>query len=324
MYRFDVRLRLGVIAFFMLFAMTAHAAEPDARAKSRAYFVQGVAALEDTRPGDALALFERAYELYPHYSTLYNIGVCHRALGNHAFAANAFQRYLDEGGAHAPEAAKVRPLLAELDAKVGTITLSVSPPNAAVTIDGQPAHGRVVRVRPGEHEVAASAPGMQDTRVSVALRAGEKTAVALRPEPIPNAASPTREDVTPGRSSSTPAADCGEPPTRFNSTFFIATGVATTGLVMFGVGGLLAASEQRAYEGAASDDEADRHRTRGKNLALIADIGLGVALVGTVVAVIVAMRPMEAAPPPTPGGGRCRLTPKIGPERAVLDLAVSF
>src|SRR4051794_11481943 len=108
---------LAIIALVVSFATGASAGDPDARTKSRAFFVQGVAALEDTRPRDALTLFERAYELFPHYSTLYNMGICHRALAQHAEAANDFQRYLDEGGAAAAteESARVRTLLAEMD-----------------------------------------------------------------------------------------------------------------------------------------------------------------------------------------------------------------
>ncbi len=32
--------------------------------------------------GDALTAFEESYRLYPHHSTLFNLGMCHKALGS--------------------------------------------------------------------------------------------------------------------------------------------------------------------------------------------------------------------------------------------------
>src|SRR5687767_12530291 len=126
-----MRLARTLAVLSMMFAFASSSARADdetnARAQSRAFFVEGVRALDDARLRDALVAFTSAYELFPHYATLYNIGLCRRALGAYAMAANAFQRFLDEGGAAitAEERATVTSLLAEMDARTGTAVLRV-------------------------------------------------------------------------------------------------------------------------------------------------------------------------------------------------------
>lgn len=324
-----VSLRILAVVVVVLFTTFPAAAEPDARAKSRSLFVQGVSALEDTRPKDALVLFERAYELYPHYATLYNIGLCHRALGSDSDAANAFARYLDDGGGQVPaqDAVRVRSILAELDAKLAIVVISVTPAGTKVTVDGVPVAARTRRVDPGEHVVEGSAPGMQTARIVVTARAGERTAVALRLDPnrVENAepAQPAVVAPPPVIAEQRPAPPPPPRQSRLDTTFWVAAGASVAGFATFGIAGMLARSEHSAYEGAATDAQADRHEARGRNLAAIADVGLGVGVVSAIVAAIVAMRPVDD-PPRTTTPSRMRIAPRLGTERAGVDVAVSF
>jgi tetratricopeptide (TPR) repeat protein len=63
-------------------------------ALARAKFQEGLRAFEEGRYGDALANFEEAHTLSRRAAILYNIGVCHERLGQHAEAITAFEAYL--------------------------------------------------------------------------------------------------------------------------------------------------------------------------------------------------------------------------------------
>ncbi|HEX2673510.1 MAG TPA: tetratricopeptide repeat protein, partial [Polyangiaceae bacterium] len=76
-------------------------AEPaDARAEARSHFDQGVGLARRQAYAEALAEFERAYQIFPHFSVQYNIGQALVALGRPTEAIVALTRYLEEGGAN--------------------------------------------------------------------------------------------------------------------------------------------------------------------------------------------------------------------------------
>jgi tetratricopeptide (TPR) repeat protein len=79
---------------------------------SRAEKAYGVGRFEE-----ALADFERAYALLPLPGFLFNLGQCHRNLGNWEQAGRFYQEYLDRQP-RAANADKVRALLAQMKQKV--------------------------------------------------------------------------------------------------------------------------------------------------------------------------------------------------------------
>ena len=80
-----------------LFLCTRAAAQEDPQVtRARALFVEGTAHANEMRWGEALARFESAQKLHPHPGTVYNIGICQRALGRYAQARASFRRALDE------------------------------------------------------------------------------------------------------------------------------------------------------------------------------------------------------------------------------------
>jgi tetratricopeptide (TPR) repeat protein len=94
----------------------AAAAASDGEAEARVHFQKGMAAFELGKFQESLAEYERAYELAPLPGFLFNIGQCHRNLGNHAKAIFSFRLYLRKK----PEARNreaVETLISELEAK---------------------------------------------------------------------------------------------------------------------------------------------------------------------------------------------------------------
>jgi tetratricopeptide (TPR) repeat protein len=268
-------------AALLVFVHSVASAQPsdDPRGRSRALFVEGVEALNDTRVRDALVLFQRAYELYPHYKTLYNIGLCQRSLGNFVAAAEAFQRFLDDGGdaIAADEKARVGALLAEVEGRLSMVTVQTNPA-AVLTVDGRRASDPVVRLDPGEHVFEASAPGFVSRREAVTTRAGEKRTIDLAMVAVP--AKPPAPEAPPVDSS-----------LRNNIPFWIAAGLSATAAVTGIVCGAIALSDEHAYKDlATSDEEAARRRSRGQTLSVVADVSLLVALASGVTAVVIAAR----------------------------------
>ncbi|HOX44315.1 MAG TPA: tetratricopeptide repeat protein [Myxococcota bacterium] len=77
---------------------SARAAEPSAASKkeARKHFDDGERHFRLGRFADALAAYSRAYEVAPLPGFLFNIGQCHRMLGNHERAVFFYQGYLRE------------------------------------------------------------------------------------------------------------------------------------------------------------------------------------------------------------------------------------
>jgi len=90
-------------------------ATADPRADARRYFVEGLQAAEAERYEAALEAFQRAYDIHPHPSVLYNIGRAHLDLGRTEEALRYFQMFRIA----APEQASlVDPTVASLEAEL--------------------------------------------------------------------------------------------------------------------------------------------------------------------------------------------------------------
>src|SRR5689334_13461496 len=68
------------------------------------HFKSGVALFKEAKYKEALAEFERAYEIAPHPLVLYNIAGCHRELSNYGEAIRFYERFLEEGKGQVPPA----------------------------------------------------------------------------------------------------------------------------------------------------------------------------------------------------------------------------
>src|SRR5688572_10720139 len=91
------------------------AASPDSASVERAdtersakqEFDQGLALVHKERFREAIAEFETAYSLKPHYAVLYNISQCYLQLGELEPALKNLERYLAEGAASISEPLRV-------------------------------------------------------------------------------------------------------------------------------------------------------------------------------------------------------------------------
>jgi hypothetical protein len=106
---------LTISVVLLLFSSTSHALTPEA--KSRIHFQRGMSAFELGKFKKALSEYYEAYALTPLPGFLFNIGQCHRNLGNYHKAIFTFRLFLKK----VPETDKrdaVEALIRELEAKL--------------------------------------------------------------------------------------------------------------------------------------------------------------------------------------------------------------
>ena len=165
-------------------------------------FKRGVALFNDSKYAEALAEFQRAYEIAPHPLVLYNIASCHRQMSHYAEAVNYYRRLLAEGKGVVP-AARLSAAQSELDATlllIARVTVTVSPALDGTTLllDGAPLDTTTMPLilPPGEHRVTARTPGRPDAERTVRVASGDEVAVELVLTQPPLAREPPGE--TPG------------------------------------------------------------------------------------------------------------------------------
>jgi PEGA domain len=113
------------------------------REEATAAFKEGTRLVGETKWAKALASFERAQSLVPHAITLFNMGVCERALGRYTVARRTFTAALEE---HSSKRT-VLPQRLEQDAQaylqeianlVVHVQITVAPEGASLAVDGRP------------------------------------------------------------------------------------------------------------------------------------------------------------------------------------------
>ena len=185
-----------VLLLALLVPVTALAQKPDKQEQKEAdrHFKSGVALFKEAKYSEALAEFERAYEIAPHPLVLYNIAGCHRELSQYADAVKFYNRFLTEGKGKVP-AARLTTAQTELDgilARIARVTVTVAPSDGATIIVDGNTLGTLVEMPlmlpPGEHKLVARATGYKDVERTVRVASGDEltielTLVALPPEP---------------------------------------------------------------------------------------------------------------------------------------------
>ena len=149
------------------------------------HFKSAVELVHNHRVREALAEFQQAYTLSPHFAVLYDIGIAHAELGEPVQAVEALQQYLDQGGSKiaAKRRAEVSVKLDELQLQIGQLEVEVNHPDAVITVDGQeqgrsPWH-RPMRLVAGVHTISAALPGFLSTDAQVTIVGQQVTRVAL-------------------------------------------------------------------------------------------------------------------------------------------------
>lgn len=186
--------RVG-LALALVFSSTAARADGDAdRAVARGLAEEGARLLASGRVEAACTKLQESRRLVPLPETGMKLAECYERSGR---TASAWSVYLDvaaaERDAHRPQREMTaRARAAALEHKIGRLTVAVSDgagtPGIVVQRDGvavTPAQwGVSLPLDPGQHEIAAQAPGRYGWRTTIAVNAGETKLVTVPALPI--------------------------------------------------------------------------------------------------------------------------------------------
>jgi hypothetical protein len=335
----STRARWLSLPIALLITTTASAAFADVPISdaARQHFQAGVNLLQDpdgARYAEAYREFQTAYADSPSWKILSNIGITALKLERDGEAADAYTKYLAEGGTNidADERAQVERDLQTLRAGLVKVTVDSDPPGAMITDERVPNAGNTVvnrygpflaaaelGFRGGHHRMTASLSGYKDV-IWEFDTPNQGSAHNFKLEQVQAA------PVTgPGNPSQPPSAGAKRPvPTG------VFVGVAATGALAVGgvVVGVLAKGKHSDFDTAnsnihspADQDNAASLRKSGQNLNLVADCFFGGAVIAAgVTAVLFFTRPTheEAAK------GTWQLSPAVASNGGGLFLSGTF
>jgi hypothetical protein len=186
---------LGAALFALGLALGARAVRADSnpaqRAEAKLHYERANELVLEGAFEAAAIEFRKAYEIAPRFEVLYNLGQAYVALGRAVEAADTLSRYLAEGGTRVDAArrAEVDKEIQRQTARIAQLTLSIEPPSATVTLDGEPLAPDVwrqpLRVTLGTHRIAVTAPHYLPKLLTVTAAGGEHRTISVRLEPPP-------------------------------------------------------------------------------------------------------------------------------------------
>jgi len=135
-----------LVAVLLVFAvlLVSSAAHADDVAAAKESFTRGLELAKDQKWGEALDAFEAAGRAKPHALTTYNAAVAERALSRYTRARSRFAAALAEdaaaGGSQLSQSYKddAKTFLAELDALLVHVNVTLDPSDASLAVDGRP------------------------------------------------------------------------------------------------------------------------------------------------------------------------------------------
>lgn len=156
------------------------------RAVVRIYFNKGKRLFKTKDYVGALAAFERAYRLRPHYLVQCNIARCYERMSKMIESANHYRRCLKEGAGKARASKRVRAALAQVEARITWVEVVSPGMGGTVYVDGREVGTTPKRVpmNPGTAVIEVRREGAKAARTTITARGGEAKTVELVPEDL--------------------------------------------------------------------------------------------------------------------------------------------
>lgn len=304
-------------------APTATAApSEESREAARQAFGEGQAAFQAGDYPTAEQHFSKANQAVPSAHSLYWVAMSIDMQGKTPEAVAALEAFLADPGAAAVGEDKVAAARARLDAlqKIpATLALTVTPPNAVVTVDGAAQPGASpfgLKLPVGAHKISVTAEGHKASELEVTVRPGESAERTVQLEELPKPAAP------PPTEQAAPAAPPPEPPSKVPA--YITLGIAGASAVVGTIFGVLALSAKSDYDQNPTVDKADEVERN----ALIADMAWGVTLTlgitGFVLLTNDEVEQVAHRPPPRRAQARVNVAPFFSPTSGGAAAHVTF
>lgn len=149
-------------------------------------FERGVQLYDAENYEGALVEFNAAYKLTNNYKLLYNIGICQNATKDYAAAAEAFTKYLSDGGAEVSEARKkdVQERLSKLALMVTRVKVTTDAPSGStLLVDDQPVGTtplpETIAIKIGRRQFSITGHGKTVTKTVDIASGDQRAAVSL-------------------------------------------------------------------------------------------------------------------------------------------------
>lgn len=324
-------LERATIALLLCLSPTLAMAQTELSPEAQWRFNRGLSLVKDNAFVEAAAEFKRAHEISGSYTVLLDLGQAYAAAGQPVQAVEALGQYLREGGAQVPQARReeAEALIAEQEGRIATIIVRCDPSGAEIRVDGNevgkcPLPGPV-QLMAGSHTLVASLADHSPQEHKLELVGKEQKVVDVRLEGGAAAGQTAGTDTAPTLVSPPGAASGWSRKT----VAYVVGGVGAASLAVGAVFGVRAITkrldsnrhcpqEQCTQEGVDLNNQA-------KTAARVADITVGVGLVGVAVAVYLLLRPGSTSPtPPGTMAFGMDLSPEVGPGQAGLTLRGSW
>lgn len=253
-------------------APTATAA-PAPNKEAAAALADGQRAFEAEDYPIATQYFSKAHSLEPTAQTAYWLAMAQDKSGQHAEAHQSFATFFADP-THAAlgedKVAQARARFEELAAMPAKVNVTVAPPQAQLTVDGQVQSGSTpfaLELPAGKHQLQVTAPGyvtqQREIEAQPASHVNHGFELAAEPPPAPPPTAPAPEPVAPAEAKS-----ANKVPAYV--TLGVA-GAATVAGTLFGIQALNAKSD---FDKNPTDSRADDVERNG----LIADMAFGIAI----------------------------------------------
>lgn len=268
--------RSTFLSWVILAALLAHAPLVGAdKSPAAEAFARGTRLFEERSYVDAIAAFNEAYRLKPHFFVQCSIARCHENLNNFIEAAEHYRRCLKEGAGEAKVAERVRKSLQKVEAKIAWLTVESPGKGGTIHIDGRErgaAPGKVA-LDPGSHVVEVRREGATTANKTVELGVGEARTVELVPVDLPKREVPEREpEPAPVKRRK------GLHPAWFWSTAALTAALTTTFVVL----GVQSYQLRADYEDDPTKEGYDRFRDRRRLTNIFVGLAGAAAAGGTV------------------------------------------
>lgn len=324
---------VAVVALLAFTARPAHAQN----AAAEALFSDGEKLMKAGKLAEACDAFEASNRLEARAGTLVNLGTCREQNHQLASAWSAFKDAVSR--AKDPKKKKIAEArIKAIEPKLSFLTISVADDSRidglVVNRDGQPVDpalwNRGIPVDGGSYVVSGRAPGHEEWQTTVVVpdESGKvsvevprfKELVVIAPRPVEQVVAPVATPVVEERD------PIGDSPGTFTGRRKVALAVGGVAVAAAVAGVLMGRQSAQAEDDAyalcpdpamacADADRANDLIDRGRQRALFANIGYGVAGAGAITAVVLWITGAPARP-----SSRVSLSPRFGG----LDLAVRF
>jgi hypothetical protein len=276
-------------------------------ATAESLFNEALTLLADKKPAEACPKLEASQQLDPGIGTLLYLADCYQQVGRTASAWGTFREaaYLAKSAKDEREDVAVESAR-NLEPKLSYLTVQVTPaPGVALEVkrDGEPMQDALwntaIPVDPGDHTIAASAPGKKPWSTTVKVGEGprqESVAVpALEDAPVPVAVAPLELSAPPP-----------VPPHGANTqktVGWVLLGAGSAGLITGGILALLARGDDKDAEAQCRPDVIRLCNPKGVELGNSAhgkatwagvSAGVGIAALGAGVALLLIAPPASS------------------------------